>query len=801
MICVALPHTGEVGANYLRSKWNMTTAACLALAGAILGLWLPPVPCEGLVVGGLLFTSLLAWCLGGWPALGLPLGCASCALVLSAWQHDRLPAALDVRDVLVEGRVADFPRELAGVSRFRFAVSQDQKQPGVPASLYLSWFDADRVPRAGERWQLLVRLRKPHGGVNPGAFDFERWLLSAGIGATGYVRPALSNRRMERAGRRPDLLTLRSEIAGRLSEALAGRRSLPMIVGLTVGTRHLLGPDQRELLRRTGTAHLMAISGLHIALAGFGFLLVGRLLGGALRLGGLPVRPQSWGRVAALCGAPIYAGLAGFSLPTQRACGMLMLAAAVGAARRQLSSRWLVSVILLIVVLTDPLAVLSAGAWLSFAAVALIFALGVREQQHGGPVGRGRTYANALLRGQMIFSLGLAPVLLFFFGELPLIGFVANLLVLPLFSMLVIPAVLTGSLLLMISTGAGLAVLRPAASVIELLVWLLEALAAPMLTLWSRTAWSPALTLAGLGALILMLAPRPIAARWLGSVGLLPVLLGGSAPSSAPLRLTVMDVGHGLAVLAQTRHHALLYDTGPAYRTGNAGDGVVLPVLQHHGIAELDAIVLSHWDADHSGGLPAVHQRHPDAPLVASTMDAKWAGEFVPCRVPLEWEWDGVYFRVLHPVDARGWSDNDASCVLQIETGRSRILLPGDIEHSAEFALGYRDALSPVDLLVVPHHGSNSSSAEGFVTATRPRYVVYSVSRRNRWGFPHPVVRRRWRSAGSCALSSAETGALEFEVSNEGWLALVAQSRFARNRPSLLRSEQGAACLRAPDSL
>jgi competence protein ComEC len=266
-------------------------------------------------------------------------------------------------------------------------------------------------------------------------------------------------------------------------------------------------------------------------------------------------------------------------------------------------------------------------------------------------------------------------------------------------------------------------------------------------------------------------------------IAVMMALLGGSHPVRPPgLRVVVMDVGQGLAVLVQTADHALVYDAGPAFASADAGRSVIVPTLRRFGIARLDTLLISHGDADHLGGASTLLAQFPEAELIAPERYGLNSRRYRRCVAGMEWHWEGVRFRILHPGRGENWSDNDGSCVLLVQSGGVAILLPGDIERRAEGHLVSRARLAAVDLVIAPHHGSQSSSSPAFVGATRPRFIVFSAGYLNRWGFPHAGVAHRWTDAGACPLITGENGALVFEPDEAGRLVLQWRQRIDGHR-------------------
>jgi competence protein ComEC len=514
----------------------------------------------------------------------------------------------------------------------------------------------------------------------------------------------------------------------------------------------------------------MAISGLNIAMVAVPFLLLGRI-GGRL-WPALNIRfPAGPGLVPALLAAASYSALAGFEVSTIRALVMLLVAAAFAMRGRGMAPVDLLGAAAVAILVVDPFAVLAAGFWLSFAGVSLLLlaAAGLRHSAPIAhePVAKWSTVAGHVItfgRVQLMLGVGLAPLTVAWFAQVSVIAPLTNLVAVPLFTFIIMPLALAGTVLLPFKGGAVL--LHLAADVLGCLLTLLEQVAS-----WPITTWrAPPVGTVGLGfaalAALIFCWPRPLPLRWVGSLLLLPLLTGTrEARAPAEMRVMVMDVGQGLAVLVQTAQHALLYDAGPAFGTRDAGNSIVLPVLHELGVRDLDVVVVSHADADHAGGAAAVLQEFPGARLVANAPGGLSARSFARCIAGLGWSWDGFEFRIVAPQEREHarLSDNDSSCVVLIRGPATGVLLPGDIGESRESELVSRGVIPPVDLVLAPHHGSRSSSGSTLVSATRPRLVVMSAGYRNRWNFPAAEVSERWMRAGACILTTANTGALLIE--------------------------------------
>lgn len=679
---------------------------------------------------------------------------------------DALTPELEGRDLLLQGHVADLPQRGERGPRFRFDVEQATDAGHavrVPARVLLSTYDEGLVFAAGQHWRLLVRLKRPHGFQNPGGFDYEADLLQKRIRATGYVRRAEPLEDAGTAARGYRLNRLRERLGERMRALLGEEPLAGILVALANGDRSGISDAQWHTLRRTGTNHLMAISGLHIGLvAGLVFLLV-RVLWALPGVTVLRYPAPKMAAVAALGAAAAYAALAGFSIPTQRALIMLAVALAGVLTQRRHVSTAVLAVALLLVLFYDPLAVMSAGFWLSFGAVAVIV-LFLQERGHR------RLDWRRLGSLQWGIALGLAPLTLVLFQQVSLSGPLANMLAVPVFGLFVVPAALTGAV------GALALPDTLARALFQLALWplaplwmALEYLAAWPHSLWMQhapSAWAFACALVGVA---LLLAPRGWPARWLGAVWLAPMLLvRPGPPAPGEVWFTLLDVGHGLAAVVRTHTHALVYDTGPRFSARfDAGRAVVVPYLRQQAIDRLDLLLVSHGDNDHIGGADSVRAELPVAHTLTSVVEQLPGAQ--RCVAGQRWQWDEVDFSVLHPSEGYRRRGNNASCVLRVQTRHGSVLLTGDIEAPAERELLRRapEGLA-ADVLLVPHQGSKSSSSEGFVEAVHPRIALFAVGYRNRFDHPHPEVRRRYERRGVTLYDSATHGAVEIRLEANG---------------------------------
>lgn len=688
-----------------------------------------------------------------------------CAHRILSWELD---SGLEGRDLLVEGVISSLPERRERQTRFEFDVDRltAAGQP-VPwrGRVRLGWYLGAPDVRAGERWRLLVRLKQPHGFFNPAGFDYEGWLFRHRIRATGYVRASPQNRLLDADSGGIHVNGIRQFLRSRIAEVLGDSETLGLVLALAIGDRSGLHPVQWRALTLTGTNHLVAISGLHIGIvSGWVFFLVGRVWPLSERLA-LWCPSARAAAVAALAAAVLYAALAGFAVPTQRA--LIMLAVILGGVflRRQARPAHSLAVALFLVVVLDPFALLSIGFWLSFGAVGVIlYSVGGRLSLSGWSWRWGRI--------QWVVAVGLMPLLLLIWGRAVVAAPLVNLVAVPLFSLVIVPLVVLGTVLVEVpGVGPGLLVLGD-----WLLSWSMRALdsAAGWSGLVSVSPELPAwVWLWALMGVALLLAPRGVPARWLGFLCLLPMaLLRPAAPGPGEIWLTLLDVGQGLSVVVRTRAHTLVYDTGARFSPRfDAATAVLVPYLRAQGISRIDRLILSNGDNDHAGAAAELLAWVPAAEILSGEPRRLSLAnrQAAACEAGAEWSWDGVRFRVLHPEKGGNRKGNDASCVLAVDNGAARILLPGDIEARVEAKLtNNQGGRLKADILVVPHHGSDSSSTPGFVAAVDPQFALFATGYRNRYGFPKSSVLQRWRQGGARLFDTAGAGAIGFRVFADG---------------------------------
>lgn len=684
----------------------------------------------------------------------LPLGAAlrwprlrPCALagVVAAAGLLQLHAALDARVAPadegavreLEGRVAAPPQVEPQRLRFEFEVEH-----GAYAGrrFQLAWYGG-RAVAAGERWALAVKLRRPRAALNPGGSDLEAHWLASGIAGLGTVR---AGRRLEAAG--SGIAAARGALVAHIDAACGARGdACGVVAGLAVGQTRAISSETWRLLRRTGTVHLVAISGLHVTLLG---ALAAWCVGALVARWAWCTRRLPASLVGGWCGVAVaggYALLAGFSVPTRRTLIMLVVWMLARSLRRPSAPAAVLAAALLVVLATDPTALLAPGFWLSFVGVALLMYAADDPQP-----------LRALLRAQWATSLGLAPVLLALFGSVPLAGPFANLIAIPVFNLVLLPLVLAGCVLVPVAPALAAAAFDACAAGFEQLTPVLIALGEALPPVDQAGVGAPALALA-CGAALWLLGPRGLPGKPVALLLLLPIALARPPPlAPGAVEVRVLDVGQGLAVLVRTRTHALVYDAGPSSADSDAGAWAVVPALAALGVGP-DRVLISHADADHAGGAATLAREHPAAGWRVG--DGAWFGP--PCRAGEAWRWDGVEFELLHPArDHAGGSENDRSCVLKVSGPGGRVLLPGDVEAAAEAELVARGADLRAEVLVAPHHGSASSSSAAFVAAVAPSVVVHAAGHRNRWGFPRREVVARYQDAGARQWVTGRDGAV-----------------------------------------
>ena len=806
--------------------WPLQAYQFLAMAALLLALLFEKWPTNGqrLAVTALMVAMAFGFGTVGWRAVH--------------FAANAMSPALEGVDVQITGKVLAMPQRSDDAVRFRLAVESAQlggQSVLLPDQLLLGWYSGfgggfggrsplvnDRIAdtdeaalalqrqpqnlRPGERWQMTVRLKAPHGNSNPFGFDYELWLWEQGIQATGYVRAGVHDKpptRLSTSWQHP-VDQARQSVREAIYKQVADRHLAGVLAALVVGDQGAIERADWDVFRTTGVAHLMSISGLHITM----FAWLASMLLGALWRRSASVSPRlclavpasTAGAVGGLVLAVLYALFSGWGVPAQRTVWMLaaLVALRLSGRRWPASATWLLA--MAVVVAGDPWALMQAGFWLSFVAVGVLFATDSGatkavndwtrsnfDAENGekvaldspvrsvtgwlilkrliAPLG---THLVSGAREQWVVTLALTPLSLLLFNQVSLVGLLANAVAIPWVTLVLTPLAMVGMLWSPVWNAAAWAAYALNGALQWLATWSFAAISMPSAPLWAAVAGV-------LGGLLLALR-LPHRLRLLGLPLLLPVLLWQPEHMAAgQFEVLAADIGQGNAVLVRTASHALLYDTGPRYSNdGDAGQRVLVPLLRALG-ERLDVLMLSHRDSDHIGGAPAVLAMQPQAAFYSSVEDAhplQALHSATRCVAGQQWTWDGVDFQVLHP-DAGDYGaggtapkSNAMSCVLRVSNGVRTALLVGDIEAAQEARMvtalaadARSQSLLKADLLLVPHHGSKTSSSPAFLDAVAPRIALVQAGYRNRFNHPVPVVVARYEARHIQLVRSTVCGA------------------------------------------
>lgn len=726
---------------------------------------------------------------------------------------DELPTDSQQKSINIVGVIASLPEVTERGERFRFDVekiltSNAKVPPKIPKHISLNFYRDVKSPRpenalslgnfyhAGERWQFTVRLKRPHSTYNPHGFDFEAWALAENIRATGSIHSKSGYKKLANFVWRPSYVVenLREKIGNRISQSLTNKPYAGVIRALVVGDDSQISAENWDVFFRAGVGHLVSISGLHITmLAGLAFAIAAfvwrRVPSLVMRL---PTRKAA--TIFGLIVAIIYALMAGMSVPTQRTLLMLLTFALALLFGKNLAISRALAMAVLAVVIVDPWAVIAPGFWLSFGAVALIAYVTVSRLKPAN-------WLKTAINTQWAITLGLLPLLIIMFGQASIISPIANAFAIPIISLLVVPLSILGSVM------PSDFILQAAHLILELCMQALHWLS--HLPTWQQAAPPVWAMLVAMFGVLWMLLPRGFPQRWLGLVLLLPMFFVSPPKIAAgAMQVTVLDVGQGLAVTIQTKNHALLYDAGPKFSAqSDAGSRIVLPFLRGQGVKKLDGFIVSHDDIDHSGGAASVLAQLPVSWLMSSfdSVEITPTKKSMRCFAGQTWLWDKVKFEVLYPDLASyqnaNLKDNNRSCVLKVTSQFGSILLAGDIEQDAENALlntlgndvidsdalqanthavagdansSRADSQLKSDVLIVPHHGSKTSSTRQFVQAVDAQHAIFTVGYLNRFKHPKPFIEKRFEESGAFTYRSDYAGALTIDFSHKNYIGINA---------------------------
>ena len=688
-------------------------------------------------------------------------------------QHSQriLSSAWQGQSMLVSGNINSLPERKNGNIRFTFIVTESDEKSLLNQHVRLSCYRCPWDLETGQTWQFTVRLKTPRGYASWGAFDYEKYLFRHRVVATGYVRSRENNQlirsqfkffNQQRAAVKDYFAPLARANDGEFAVGVA------MLQALTIGDKSLLTHSQRQVFQATGVSHLMAISGLHVGLV-FVFMtgVVGFLLWPVARI--FEYYPkQLIVLLPALAAAIYYAGLAGFSIPTQRAVLMLSIFVLAKLIARHSSLLRVLLISVFVLLLIDPFSVLDIGFWLSCTAVLII---GLAQNQS-------KTLENeakpmSLIKLQPIIWLGMLPFSVLFFGQVSLVSPVVNLFFVPLFCLLLIPATLLLSLLtVMLNQLAGIALgtqaLTYLAMAFSYVFSLLEVIAGFNLIKTS----SNELSLISIILAVVCVLAWFFALRWRYWLLLLlgwSVLTKATIDTQGELRIALIDVGQGLAMVIEAADYVLVYDTGPKYRSGfTAADASLIPYLRWRNIDYIDTLIISHGDNDHMGGYQTVTDAFDVGEVLTSRVDK--LPNAIACQQGQQWQQGQTEFTIISPDAHTPKGSNNHSCVLKVRHGGVDTLITGDIEKRVErYLINNRQALN-ADIMLIPHQGSKTSSTAAFLDAVKPKLALVAAGYNNQYGHPHPKVMARYAARGIKVLSTINSGTilLSIDSSNTG---------------------------------
>jgi len=782
--------------------------------GSIISLFLPIVP--DLFV--LFLLILLSIILFTYKPLRLSSGLFFGAswMLLNALQHQNLwqdnnldSLVLSAAPQWVQGEVsslqssADSTQMISDKKQLRFNLNVthlNSKKLNKTIKVRLSWKNSKFTVLQGQVVNLKVKFKPAHGLANIGGFSYQTWLRSKGILATGYIINNKENKILMATN------STRQTLFNTYKVLLPEHDLSPLLLALGFGSRSELNQQLWQVLQKTGTGHLIAISGLHIGLVATGSYFIIMIF---IRL--LPlslcnhlccfqtINIRYFVIAVSLGVGVIYGYLAGFSLPTIRALLMLSIYWFSRVLDINISiKRWLLLTLFLLT-LTTPFSLFTASFWLSVYAVTIIFLTLWRFKNmlnSGNTVWR---FIKGLLVIQLSLTVMLLPISGVFFQQVTFVALLANIVAVPWMSFFSIPLCLLSVLVMPFSESIS-------QFLMEFCIESLQALW-HYLSFLSQQTWAVGklsnmgiqfLVLFGIISLVtLFCQPQVFPSSFTiykikGLKKMLVVVIVGvilfftlnthtmnsdtvniksanineqDITDETKWQLVVFDVGQGLSVLIQRGSKAILYDTGAAYPSGfNMANAVILPYLQHTGVEQLDKMIISHSDNDHAGGLTEIQETIVINELI---YNGKQAEKNAVCLQGKSFIWQNLHFKMLWPNNIVS-KDNDDSCVLLISDGQHSVLLTGDISKKVEAELLQQYPKLSADVLIVPHHGSKTSSSELFITKVQPSFAVASAGYLNRWHMPVTEVVQRYQQHNVKLLSTANTGQIIFTMSGQG---------------------------------
>ena len=653
------------------------------------------------------------------------------------------------------GIVSNLPVHKNDKTKFSFNINEIDEELKLKKIL-VSWYKTDNIIEAGQIWELTLKLKPIHGYRNPGSFDYSKWLFRQGYDATATVKNAKLIQ-AQSFDPRSIINKIRSAISNLIESEFTSARIQALIKALSIGDKSQISYEDSQLFQDTGTAHLIAISGLHIGLVAYIGLLFGRLI--FLFYTNEKLNRFKYEAFFSILFALIYALLAGFSIPTIRAFIMVM-SFSMAYAMKAYISRWQAwSIAMLVVLLVDPLSVLDVGFWFSFTAVAvLMFAFTGRRSNNNKII--------SFIYAQVVILIGLMPMMVIVFGTINLLTPIANLIVLPLASLLLIPLLLGSFIAYLFSENIAKILFDLVEEIAQYLFLILDILQ-PYKFLSITVNQLTFLIVTSLIIIsILFLLPKLFRWKYLAFIFFIPVFYNNpKLLNQKEYRVNILDVGQGLSVIVTTKDHTMIYDTGAKYDTGfNLASSVVIPFLQNKGIDNVDKLILSHSDNDHAGGKDEIVEKYRNIQIYDVV------AEKTPCINGVKWQWNEVFFEVLSPYNINPYLGNNSSCVIRISSQYGSILLTGDIEEPVEYRLVHQlpqEVKSQV--MLVPHHGSRTSSGNDFVNTVNPKIVLNSSGYANQFNHPHPLIKKLYLEKGIEFFDTQDKGMLEVLYNENGY--------------------------------
>jgi len=719
-----------------------------------------------------------------------------------------LPKDFENKILLVKGNISSVPDKQKDYSQFAFTIDTiNGKQ--FSGKVLLSWYNyhhsetytqvsskcegrmpvSEKIPYsshstspsahplcAGQRWQLKVKLKRPRGFSNPGSFDYEGWMFEQNIIAKGYVVADASNQLVNQSYFNYPIEQFREKLLQYWEPFYSQWPFLGVLLGLTIGITYQITNEQWQTFMNTGTIHIISISGFHMSMmSGAVFWVINFIWRRIPRLCMLCPAKRAAAAFAFFM-ALFYSGLAGFSIPTQRS--LITISVFMGALFFQKKTRpwqcWSLS--LIGVLILDPFAPLNISFWLSFSAVGIILYL-LTESAVEPALWK-------WIKWQIRLFIGLVPFSLFWFNQVSIGSLWSNMIAIPVVGFITLPSSILAILLSMVNSTTSIWLMHASHWSFSLLFNYLDWVNHhnSMIIIHSlNAAW---MLLLGLFGIVLLLAPKGWPCRWLGLIYWIPLCFpGGQHPNYGEAQIDLLDVGQGLATVVQTQHHVLVFDTGPRFSPSfDTGKAVVLPYLRTKNIKYLDALIISHSDIDHSGGLYSVLSGIPVKKVFLN--DKRLLSSASLCSPDVHWQWDGVSFQFFTQGLNQFSDTNNTSCVLKISTKKHSALLPGDLEKKGEKVLlsYYGDKLK-ADLLIAGHHGSLTSSSQDWINRAAPKYVLFATGYLNRYHFPNPVIVQRYTTFGTSSFSTADCGMISWILTNTDAISSPSCYRLIHQHP------------------